>query len=76
MKHPFELTTCTADITTPKVMWNSTTITSNDRYMYADAWSFDPSTPLNCPKYMRIKVEVVPQEFIDANNLASNVKNL
>ena len=33
------------------------------------------ATPLNCPEYMRIPVELVPQEFIDATSLASKIKN-
>ena len=30
---------------------------------------------LDCPEYMRIPVELIPQEFVDANKLASKIKN-
>ena len=43
--------------------------------MCADAGNFYLATPLDRPEYMRIPVELVPQEFIDANNLASKIKN-
>jgi hypothetical protein len=43
--------------------------------MCADAGNLYLATPLDCPEYMRIPVELVPQEFIDANNLASNLKS-
>ena len=33
------------------------------------------AAPLDHPEYMRIPVELVPQEFIDANNLAPKIKN-
>ena len=36
IKYPGELTTCTADLTTTKVMWNSVITTRNERYMCAD----------------------------------------
>jgi hypothetical protein len=42
--------------------------------MCADAGNFYLTTPLDHPEYMRIPVELVPQEFIDANNLASKIK--
>ena len=37
--------------------------------MCADAGNFYLATPLDRPEYMRILVELVSQEFIDANNL-------
>jgi hypothetical protein len=64
-----------ADITTSKVVWNSTISTRGARYMCADAGNFHLATPLDCPEYMIIPVELVPQEFTDTNNLASKIKN-
>ena len=43
--------------------------------MCADAGNFYLETPLDYPEYTRIPVELVPQEFIDADNLASKIKN-
>ena len=43
--------------------------------MHADAGSFYLATPLDYPEYMMIPVDLVPQEFNDANNLAHKIKN-
>jgi hypothetical protein len=56
-------------------MWNSTISTRGAMYMCADAGTFYLATPLDCQEYMRIMVELAPQEFINANNLASKIKN-
>ena len=75
INYPFELTTRTANITTSKVLWNSTTSTCGARYMCVDAEIFYLATPLDCPEYMRIPIELVPQEFIGATKLVSKIKN-
>merc|ERR1712085_177210 len=46
INYPFELTTRTADITTSKIMWNSTISTRGARYMCADVGNFYLATPL------------------------------
>ena len=61
INYPFELTTRTADITTSKIMWNSAVSTRGARYMCADAGNFYLATPWDCPEYMRLPVELVPQ---------------
>ena len=47
--------------------------------MCAGVGLFYLATPLDCPEYMRIPIVLVPQEFIDTNNLAntlaSKIKN-
>ena len=52
INYPFELTTRTADITTSKILWNSTISTPGARYMAADAGNFYLATPLDRPEYM------------------------
>ena len=47
--YPGELTTRTADVTTSKLMWNSTTSAHNVHYMCADAANFYLATPLYRP---------------------------
>ena len=56
-------------------MLSSTLSTRGVRCMCADAGNFYLATPLDCPEYIRISVELVPQEFIDAKKLASKIKN-
>ena len=38
--YPYELTTCTADLTTYKVIWNSVISTPGDKYACADVKTF------------------------------------
>ena len=73
--YPFELTTRTADLTTSKVMWNSVISTPGARYACADVKNFYLCTPLDRPEYMRMPINLFPQEFIDLYNLAPKVKN-
>ena len=47
ISYPFELTTCTADLTTSKLLWNSTISTRGARYMCEDAKNFYLATPLD-----------------------------
>ena len=50
INYPFELTTQTANITTSKIMWNSTISTRGARYMCADAGNLYLATPHRLPR--------------------------
>ena len=73
--HPGELTTRTSDITTSKCMWNSVISTKGARYMCGDCSNFYLATPLEHHQYMRIPIELIPQEFIDLYQLQNKIKN-
>ena len=73
--YPGELTTRTSDLTTSKCMWNSVITTPGARYMCADAGNFYLATPLEHHQYMRIPINLIPQEFIDLHKLQDKVKN-
>ena len=73
--YPYELTTRTADLTTSKVMWNSVISTPGARYVTTDVKNFYLGTPLDRPEYMKMKIELFPQEFIDEYDLLPKVKN-
>ena len=73
LNYPGKLTTRTADITTSKLMWNSVISTQNASYMCADTENFYLTTPLDRPEYMQIEAKLVPQAFIDANNLSFKI---
>ena len=75
IKYTGELTTLTADLTTTKVMWNSVISTQNARYMCADVKNFYLCTPLERYEYMRMPINLIPQEFIDLYDLGSKFKN-
>ena len=72
---PFELITCTADITTSKCLWNSTISTLVARYVVSDASNVYLVTPFDDPEYMLIAANLVPQEFIEMYNLQDKIKN-
>ena len=59
--YPHKLTTRTADLTTTKIMWNSTISTKGARYAASGAKNFYLATPLNNPEYMRIQAALVPE---------------
>eukprot|EP00804_Cyclotella_cryptica_P019675 CCRYP_016443-RA/>CCRYP_016443-RA protein AED:0.57 eAED:0.37 QI:0/0/0/1/1/1/2/0/345 len=61
--YPGELTTRTADLTTAKILWNSTLSTPGAKFGAADVGNFYLATPLDRFKYMRIKAELVPEDF-------------
>ena len=73
--YPGELTTRTADLTTSKVMWNSVISTRKARFICADVKNFYLCTPLDRYEYMRMPINLIPQEFIDLYDLSSKVKN-
>ena len=68
-----ELTACTADLTTTKVMWNSVISTRNAQYMCANVKNVYLCTPPKQYDYMRIPINLPPQEFIDLYDLGSKV---
>ena len=55
----------TANIVTSKIMWNSVLSTKDGKYMCADASNFYLKTHMEQREYMRIRVELVPTEFMD-----------
>ena len=75
ISYPFELTTRTADLTTSKLLWNSTISTRGARYMCADAKNFHLATPLDRYEYMKMPIDLIPPKFIELNNLSSKIKN-
>ena len=72
--YPGELTTRTADLTTTKLMWNSVISTPDAKYMCADIKSFYLETPLDRYEYMKMSIDLIPQEFRDAYDLDAKQK--
>lgn len=56
ISYPFELTTRTADLTTSKLLSNSTISTKGTRYMCGDEKNFYLATLLDRYKYMKMPV--------------------
>ena len=57
IKTDMELTTRTADVTTAKLMWNSTISTPGPRYMCADVKNYYQETPMKETEYMKIPLD-------------------
>ena len=68
-----ELTTRTADLVTSKILWNSTLSTPGARYMCADVKNFYLCTPMDDPEYMKMKIELFPEEIIEQYGLREKV---
>ena len=60
---PGKLTTRTADLSTSKILWNSTFSTPDAEYACADVGNFYLATPMARFECMRIKAELIPEEF-------------
>ena len=73
--YPDELTTRTADLTTTKLLWNSVISTPEAKYMCADIKSFYLETPLDRYEYMKMKLDMIPQEFRNEYNLDAKAKD-
>ena len=56
-------------------MLNSVIRTRGARYMTEDAVNFCLATPTKGKEYLRIAVELIPQEFMDLYGLHDKVKN-
>jgi len=73
--YPYELTTRTADLQTTKIMWNSVVSTDGAKYACADIGNMYLETPMERREYMRMPIDLIPKEFIDAYDLLPKVKN-
>eukprot|EP00804_Cyclotella_cryptica_P011350 CCRYP_016360-RA/>CCRYP_016360-RA protein AED:0.27 eAED:0.23 QI:0/0/0/1/0.5/0.33/3/0/674 len=73
--YPGELTTRTADLTTAKILWNSTISTPGARFACADIENMYLQTPMDRYEYMRIKANLIPDVFKDAYNLWDKIYN-
>ena len=72
--YPREFTTCTADLTTSKVMWISVISTPGAKYACADVKNFYLMTPLDRYEYMKMKIDLIPPELIELYDLVPKVK--
>ncbi len=73
--YPGELTTRTADLTTAKILWNSTISTPGARFACVDIENMYLQTPMDRYEYMRIKANLIPDVFKDTYNLWDKIYN-
>ena len=75
IKYTGELTTCTADLTASKILWNSVLSTENAKYMCLDISNFYLGTPLDRFEYMRIPLSTLPEHTIVQYDMRKHAKN-
>jgi hypothetical protein len=59
--YPFELTMCTTDMVSSKLLWNSTISMPGARFAGADIKNMYLKTPLECFEYMRMPISLFHQ---------------
>ena len=75
IEYPYELTTRTADLTTAKILWNSTISTEGARYMCLDIKNFYLGTPMTRYEYMKMPLSVFPEHIVRQYKLDQHAKN-
>jgi hypothetical protein len=73
--YPGNVTTCTADIATTKLLLNSVISTPNAKHMTMDVKDFYLNTPLPRYKYMPLPINLIPEEIMWEYNLRENATN-
>ena len=66
---PGDVTTPTADIITSKLIFNSALSTKNARFMCADIANFYLNDPMDRYDYMKLALDIIPEEIIQQYNL-------
>jgi hypothetical protein len=75
INYPGELSTCTANLTTSKLMWNSVISTKGAQYMCLDIKNFYLTAALDQFKYMKMPILLFPTWIIEHYNLQKYVLN-
>ena len=75
IKYPGDVSTPTADMTAAKVLFNSILSTPNAKFMSIDIKNFYLGTPMERYEYVKIKVELIPEEIITQYDLQKKIHN-
>ena len=73
--YPGESTTQTADLITSKILWNSVLSTPGAKFATGDIENMYLQTPMDRYEYMRIKADLVTEEFKQQYNLHEKIYN-
>ena len=66
---PGDVTTPTADLITSKLIFNTVLSTKNAKFMCADIANFYLNNPMNRYQYMKLPLDIIPEEIIQQYNL-------
>ena len=69
INYPGNKSTPTADLTTVKLLLNSTISTPGAVFLGMDLANFYLNTPMPNPEYLRLRLDVIPEEIIVAYNI-------
>ena len=75
ISYPHEKSTQISDLFTTKTHWNSVISDKKARYMCTDIKNMYLATPMDLFEYMRIPVELMPDEFMERYNLYAKIKD-
>ena len=75
INYPGDCRTPTADLLTVKLFLNSVISTPNAKFMTLDLKDFYLMTPMKRYEYLRMKLELFPQDVIDLYNLNNKVNH-
>jgi hypothetical protein len=75
IEYPYEVTTRTASIETAKIIFNSVISTDGAKFITLDLKDFYLNTPMARYEYIKIPVELIPDEIMDQYNLHKFVTN-
>jgi hypothetical protein len=73
INYPFELTICTTNMVSSKLLWNSTISMPRARFAGADIKNMYLDTPLDRFEYMRMPISFFPTNIIDHYQLNNKV---
>ena len=73
INYPGDCGTSTADLLTVKLMFNSIISTPNAKFMTIDIKDFYLMTPMDRFEYLRMKLELFPQDIIEEYGLRDKV---
>ncbi len=71
--YPWNKSTLTANLTTAKLLFNSTISTPGASFYGINLANFYLNTPMECYEYMRLRLDILPQEIINKYNLTKIV---
>ena len=69
IEYPWEVATLTVDLTMAKLLFNSTIFTPGAKFAGIDIKNFYLCTPLDCFKFMRLPLDLIPAEIIQHYSL-------
>ena len=72
---PFDCGTPTAELLTIKLLLNSVISTPGAKFMTIDISNFYLNTPMDRYEYMRMKLDMFPEDVIEAYNLRDKVES-